>query len=92
MKPLAAAESRGYHTVTATTLQRGGNIGLDDHVFAVSEQVRDSMSPRIRGDTPVNTLEFKLLDPSGAYPRRRSLKRPTAAVPTDVVPGAVVAG
>jgi len=31
-----------------TRLLNAATIGLDDHVFAVSEQVRDSMSPRIR--------------------------------------------
>ncbi len=32
----------------ATRFLNERTIGLDDHVFAVSEQVRDSMSPRIR--------------------------------------------
>lgn len=32
----------------ATRLLNERTIGLDDHVFAVSDQVRDSMSPRIR--------------------------------------------
>lgn len=32
----------------ATRRLNAATIGLDDHVFAVSEQVRDSMSPRIR--------------------------------------------